>query len=135
MLWNNLCDPVYIYIYIYIQPPTKTYLSLIAVLFGIPGHVTTKHLPATPLFAVQELNFRLVILSVIAYQPESYSIFATSLASAPSYMHAFFFHFRLISTVSGFDSFALVHAVRGQRRCCCFGEMNDDSMNDALQGH
>ena len=40
-IWNNLCDLVY-------QTPTKSYKSQIPVAFGIPGHVTTKHLPDTP---------------------------------------------------------------------------------------
>ena len=39
LIWNNLCDLVY---------QTKTYRSQIPVAFGIPGHVTTKHLPDTP---------------------------------------------------------------------------------------
>jgi len=30
------------------QTPTKSYQSQIPVAFGIPGHVTTKHLPDTP---------------------------------------------------------------------------------------
>jgi len=38
---NNLCDLVY-------QTPTKSYQSQIPVAFGIPGHVTTKHLSDTP---------------------------------------------------------------------------------------
>jgi len=41
LIWNNLCDLVY-------QTPTKSYQSQIPVVFGIPGHVTTKHLPDTP---------------------------------------------------------------------------------------
>jgi len=41
LIWNNLCDLVY-------QTPTKSYHSQIPVAFGIPGHVTTKHLPDTP---------------------------------------------------------------------------------------
>ena len=41
LIWNNLCDMVY-------QTPTKSYQSQIPVAFGIPGHVTTKHLPDTP---------------------------------------------------------------------------------------
>jgi len=41
VMWNNLCDLVY-------QTPTKSYQSQILVAFGIPGHVTTKHLPDTP---------------------------------------------------------------------------------------
>ena len=41
LIWNNLCDLVY-------QTPTKSYQSQIPVAFGIPGHVTTKHLPDTP---------------------------------------------------------------------------------------
>jgi len=40
-IWNNLCDLVY-------QTPSKSYQSQIPVAFGIPGHVTTKHLPDTP---------------------------------------------------------------------------------------
>jgi len=41
LIWNNLCDLVY-------QTPTKSYQSQIPVAFGIPGHVTTKHLLDTP---------------------------------------------------------------------------------------
>ena len=41
LIWNNLCDLVY-------QTPTKSNQSQIPVAFGIPGHVTTKHLPDTP---------------------------------------------------------------------------------------
>jgi len=41
LIWNNLCDLVY-------QTPAKSYQSQIPVAFGIPGHVTTKHLPDTP---------------------------------------------------------------------------------------
>jgi len=41
LIWNNLCDLVY-------QTPTKSYQSQIPVAFGIPSHVTTKHLPDTP---------------------------------------------------------------------------------------
>ena len=41
LLWNNLCNLVY-------QTPSKTYRSQIPVTLGIPGHVTTKHLPDTP---------------------------------------------------------------------------------------
>jgi len=41
LIWNNLCDLVY-------QTPTKSYQRHIPVAFGIPGHVTTKHLPDTP---------------------------------------------------------------------------------------
>jgi len=41
LIWNNLCDMVY-------QTPTKSYQFQIPVAFGIPGHVTTKHLPDTP---------------------------------------------------------------------------------------
>jgi len=41
LIWNNLCDLVY-------QTPTESYQSQIPVAFGIPGHVTTKHLPDTP---------------------------------------------------------------------------------------
>jgi len=41
LIWNNLCDLVY-------QTPTKSYQSQSPVAFGIPGHVTTKHLPDTP---------------------------------------------------------------------------------------
>jgi len=41
LIWNSLCDLIY-------QTPTKTYRSQIPVAFGIPGHVTTKHLPDTP---------------------------------------------------------------------------------------
>jgi len=41
LIWNNLCDLVY-------QTPTNSYQSQIPVAFGIPGHVTTKHLPDTP---------------------------------------------------------------------------------------
>jgi len=41
LIWNNLRDLVY-------QTPTKSYQSQISVAFGIPGHVTTKHLPDTP---------------------------------------------------------------------------------------
>ena len=41
LIWNNVCDLVY-------QTPTKNYQSQIPVAFGIPGHVTTKHLPDTP---------------------------------------------------------------------------------------
>jgi len=41
LIWNSLCDLVY-------QTPTKIYQSQIPVAFGIPGHVTTKHLPDTP---------------------------------------------------------------------------------------
>jgi len=41
LICNNLCDLVY-------QTPTKSYQSQIPVAFGIPGHVTTKHLPDTP---------------------------------------------------------------------------------------
>jgi len=41
LIWNNLCDLVY-------QTPTKSYRSQIPVAFGIPGHMTTKHLPDTP---------------------------------------------------------------------------------------
>ena len=41
LIWNNLCDLVY-------ETPTKSYQSQIPVAFGIPGHVTTKHLPDTP---------------------------------------------------------------------------------------
>jgi len=41
LLWNYLCDLVY-------QTPTKTYRGQIPVPFGIPGHVTAKHLPDTP---------------------------------------------------------------------------------------
>jgi len=35
-------------IYYYYTTPTKSYQSQIQVAFGIPGHVTTKHLPDTP---------------------------------------------------------------------------------------
>jgi len=42
LMWNNFCDLVY-------QTPTKTYRSQIPVAFGIPGHVTSKHLPDMPL--------------------------------------------------------------------------------------
>jgi len=41
LIWNNLCDLVY-------QTPTNSYQSQIPVAFGIPGHMTTKHLPDTP---------------------------------------------------------------------------------------
>jgi len=41
LILNNLCDLVY-------QTPTKSYQSQIPVAFGIPAHVTTKHLPDTP---------------------------------------------------------------------------------------
>ena len=41
LIWNNLRALVY-------QTPTKSYQSHIPVAFGIPGHVTTKHLPDTP---------------------------------------------------------------------------------------
>jgi len=41
LLWNNLFDLVY-------QTPTRSYQSQIPVAFGIPGHMTTKHLPDTP---------------------------------------------------------------------------------------
>ena len=41
VIWNNLCDLVY-------QTPNKSYQSQILVAFGIPGHVTTKHLPDMP---------------------------------------------------------------------------------------
>ena len=40
LIWNNLCHLVY-------PTPTKTYQSQIPVAFGIPGHVTTKHIPDT----------------------------------------------------------------------------------------
>jgi len=45
LIWNNLCDLVY-------QTPTKSYQSQIPVDFGIPGHVTTKHLPDTPCYVL-----------------------------------------------------------------------------------
>ena len=41
LIWNNLCDLVY-------QTPNKSCQSQIPVAFGIPGHMTTKHLPDTP---------------------------------------------------------------------------------------
>ena len=41
LLWSYLYGLIH-------QTPTKTYWSQIPVAFGIPGHVTTKHLPDTP---------------------------------------------------------------------------------------
>jgi len=46
LIWNNLCDLVH-------QLPTKTYRSQTEVVVGIPGHVTTKHLPDTPCWATK----------------------------------------------------------------------------------
>jgi len=54
--WNNLCDLVY-------PTATKSYQSQIPVAFGIglPGHVTTKHLPDTPCWVLVGVEKRTYI--------------------------------------------------------------------------